>query len=204
MKFRPRKNFNCLNNIYCSLYDVEKFLNCICKTKKAKKIYTLFKQWKWNYFKRSTDGRPIKIYACSGALTGHVHMLHIQYIHLHWYNILNLVHVYMKLDKLLRMPHIRYMHLIFCMPFGFTSCFDFFIISQMLIEINIYHLNCRITTGSSPRNFMDSTDISSFSSETGEDGAVIATLSPYFNGVGQIIINLQKTKKDGRHIHLFL
>ena len=46
MKFRPRKNFNCLNNIYCSLHDVENFLNCVCKTKKAKKIYTLFKQWK--------------------------------------------------------------------------------------------------------------------------------------------------------------
>lgn len=46
MKIHPKINFNCLNNIYCSLNEVEKFLRCVCKTRKAKKAYTLFKQWK--------------------------------------------------------------------------------------------------------------------------------------------------------------
>ena len=45
MKYHPKLNFNCLNNIYCSLNEVENFLRCASKAKKIKKTYTLFKQW---------------------------------------------------------------------------------------------------------------------------------------------------------------
>ena len=48
MKHHPQINFNCLNNIYRSLNEVENFLNCVCKAKKIKRTYTLFKQWKKN------------------------------------------------------------------------------------------------------------------------------------------------------------
>ena len=42
----PNLNFNCLNNIYRSLFDVEHFLNCCVEARKVKRTYTLFKQWK--------------------------------------------------------------------------------------------------------------------------------------------------------------
>lgn len=51
MKYKPRRNFCCLNNIYCSLYEVERFLNCVCKTNHIKNCIYYLNNENTNIFK---------------------------------------------------------------------------------------------------------------------------------------------------------
>lgn len=39
MRQNEKNNNNCLFNLWCSLQDIEKFLNCLFKYKKCKDLY---------------------------------------------------------------------------------------------------------------------------------------------------------------------